>query len=393
MLDLLNQPRVAVGAPALVPNPTLNAAATVKAQEMCAADAATPSANPMQRYGGVTSAAVFELVGQATLDPNVTDVGQRESFAIRAISNGWNANPVVAEARWDTVGIGQASCGDQLMMAAVLRDSASMPATGRYVSSIYPWAQVTRTNGLVYGTANNYQGTPTNLLLDIYLPPAGPSAARPLVVLVHGGGFVNGSRNDVASDASLYAQAGFVVASIDYRLQPNSTPAQQLVAARNGIDDGMEAVRWLKASAVTYGIDPYRVVVIGSSAGGNIALGAALVDDPTPGGPLAGQSAVPTAAVSTGAHLNAALDLGLLTITAADAPVLMYHYTNDSTIGSTSDEAFRTCTAVRTGGVGCEFVVNPGSGHTVGVGPDDNDWQPTLGPFVWQRLSLAALPQ
>jgi len=392
MLDLVNQPRVAVGAPALVRDAYLDGAASAKAQEMCVAGTVATSSNPAQRYGGITSAAVYELVGAAPLDPSVTDPAQREVSATRTISNGWNADPVVGQPRWDSIGIGQAVCGDQLIMAAALRDAPSMPSSGRFVTSVYTAAQVTRTNGLLYGTANNYQGNPTSLLLDVYRPPVGPSASRPLVVLIHGGGFVNGSRNDMASDATLYAQAGFVVASIDYRLQPQSTSAQQLTAARNGIDDGMEAVRWLKASASTYGIDATRIVLVGSSAGGVIALGAALLDDPSPAGPLSAQSPVPSAAVSTGAHLTPANELGLLTIGAGDAPVLMYHYATDSVTGSTSDYAFQTCSAVRVGGDGCDFVINPGSGHTIGIGPDDNDWRPTLGPFVWQRLGLAALP-
>jgi len=393
MLDLINQPRVAVGAPALVRDTYLDEAAAAKAQEMCVAGTVAASSNPAQRYGGITSAAVYEVVGAAALDPSVTDPGQRKGSATRTISNGWNADPVVAQPRWDSIGIGQADCGDQLIMAAALRDAPSMPTSGRFVASVHAAGEVTRTNGLRYGTANNYQGNPTSLLLDVYRPPVGPSASRPLVVLIHGGGFVNGSRSDMASDAMLYAQAGFVVASIDYRLQPQSTSEQQLTAATNGIDDGMEAVRWLKASASTYGIDTTRVVLVGSSAGGVIALGAALLDDPTPAGPLSAQSPVPAAAVSTGAHLTPANDLGLLTIDAADAPVLMYHYPTDSVTGSTSDYAFQTCSVVRAGGGGCDFVINAGSGHTIGVGPDDNDWRPTLGPFVWQRLGLAALPQ
>ena len=393
MLDLVNHPRVAVGAPALVRDPYLDGAAAAKAQEMCVAGTVATSPNPAKRYGGITSAAVHELVGAAALDPSVTDPVQREVLATRAISSGWNADPVVAQPRWDSIGIGQSVCGDRLIMAAALRDAPSMRVSGRFVTSVYAVGEVTRTNGLVYGTAKNYQGKTTSLLLDVYRPPAGPSPSRPLVVLIHGGGFVNGSRSDMATDATLYAQAGFVVASIDYRLQPQSTSAQQLTAASNGIDDGMEAVRWLKASASTYGIDTTRIVLVGSSAGGVIALGAALLDDPTPAGPLSALSPVPAAAVSTGAHLTPANDLGLLTIGATDAPVLMYHNATDSVTGSTSDYAFQTCSAVRVGGGACDFVINPGSGHTIGIGPDDNDWRPTLGPFVWQRLRLAALPQ
>ena len=95
--------------------------------------------------------------------------------------------------------------------------------------------------------------------LDLYLPavPAG-APARPLVVWVHGGGWEAGSRRDFPG--RMLVARGFVVASIGYRLsQEAKYPAQ--------IEDVKAAVRWLRAHAAGYGIDPQRVGAWGRVGG------------------------------------------------------------------------------------------------------------------------------
>lgn len=123
----------------------------------------------------------------------------------------------------------------------------SIPANGRYVTAQYTAGQVQVLTGLEYGQALNHQGNPVTLLLDLYLPPAGPDPERPTIVMVHGGGFCCGSRSALAARAREYARRGFVAASIDYRVRPNDTPEEQLAAALDAIDDGMESIRWLKS--------------------------------------------------------------------------------------------------------------------------------------------------
>jgi acetyl esterase/lipase len=114
---------------------------------------------------------------------------------------------------------------------------------------------------LVYGTYPGPSG-PQNLLLDLYLPLTG-SAPHPLVIWVHGGGWSGGSRFPAPAHATNLCSLGYAVASIDYRLSGVAVwPAQ--------IQDCKGAIRWLRANAATWGIDPERFGVWGSSAGGHL---------------------------------------------------------------------------------------------------------------------------
>lgn len=138
-----------------------------------------------------------------------------------------------------------------------------------------------------------------------------------------------------------------------------------------------------------YDIDPTRIATVGYSAGGAISLGIAVATDLTPGGPLAAYS--PTvAAVSTGAQLTPGIDAGALTFEPTDAPVLMFHYETDASSG-TAVYAMRTCTAIRDGGSTCDFVLEPGEGHTTDLDPHPTRkwWNTELGPFIWTQLRLA----
>ena len=111
---------------------------------------------------------------------------------------------------------------------------------------------------LVYG-----QTTHKQLLADVYRPAKpGP---HPAVIYIHGGAWRRGARTDYA-DARLIpvAAQGYLVASISYRFSHETTwPAQALDAAC--------ALRWLADQADTLGVDPDRLGVWGSSAGGHLA--------------------------------------------------------------------------------------------------------------------------
>jgi acetyl esterase/lipase len=96
--------------------------------------------------------------------------------------------------------------------------------------------------------------------LDLYLPKEGRNL--PLIINIHGGAFRMGSKEDgVPLD---YLAGGYAVASIDYRLSQDAVwPAQ--------IEDCKAAVRWLRAHASAYGLDPSRFAAWGASAGGHLA--------------------------------------------------------------------------------------------------------------------------
>lgn len=106
------------------------------------------------------------------------------------------------------------------------------------------------------------------LQLDLYIPKkladAGFTNTTPGVVLVHCGGWQAGYRTHLTPMAIELAKAGYVAATITYRLAPEA----QYPAA---VNDVKAAIRWLRSNAADYGVDPARIAVGGSSAGGQIA--------------------------------------------------------------------------------------------------------------------------
>ncbi len=112
------------------------------------------------------------------------------------------------------------------------------------------------------------------LLMDAYLPPA-REAPRPAVILLHGGGWSSGSRSDMGVAAREFARAGYVAFSIDYR-HPDTVTPQNLWPAQ--LDDAQRAVRWVRAHAEEYGVDPERLASYGWSAGAHLAAMLAVRD-------------------------------------------------------------------------------------------------------------------
>jgi len=119
------------------------------------------------------------------------------------------------------------------------------------------------------------------LALDFYRPASSAAAAaaaarspRPCVVVIHGGSWVSGNRLDDGTKRWLndwLAGLGYAVASIDYRLSPEfQWPAQR--------DDLLAAVRFLREHAADLGIDGDRLVLLGRSAGAQMAIAAAYAE-------------------------------------------------------------------------------------------------------------------
>lgn len=96
--------------------------------------------------------------------------------------------------------------------------------------------------------------------LDLYLPASGTNL--PLIVWIHGGAWLGGSKDQCP--ALFLLNDGFAVASINYRLSQHAIFPGQL-------EDCKAAIRWLRAHAREYGIDPDRIGVWGASAGGHLA--------------------------------------------------------------------------------------------------------------------------
>jgi len=97
-------------------------------------------------------------------------------------------------------------------------------------------------------------------VLDLYLPQHA-STPCPLVIWIHGGGWSSGTKQDCPPRSLL--PFGYAAASLEYRLSQDAIfPAQ--------IEDCKAAIRWLRAQAGQYGIDPKRIGVWGGSAGGHL---------------------------------------------------------------------------------------------------------------------------
>lgn len=150
--------------------------------------------------------------------------------------------------------------------------TSDVPAlTDVYPDRVSTWpAGVTSLADVTYSTVPGFRP----LVIDIYMPPkkGGP---KPLVLYIHGGGWVAGHTRHSGALANFpavlakLASEGFVVASLEYRLSGEAGfPAQ--------LQDARAAIRFLKANAAKYGLDASRVGVWGGSAGGHLTALAAL---------------------------------------------------------------------------------------------------------------------
>jgi len=130
------------------------------------------------------------------------------------------------------------------------------------VTGLVP-ANISAERGLSYAPGDR------DALLDVYAPPEAPGPL-PVVVWVHGGGFISGSRSDLSGYLQILAARGFVTIGIDYTTAPEArfpTPVRQT----------NEALAYVRANAERFNIDPDRIFLAGDSAGAQIAAQAALV--------------------------------------------------------------------------------------------------------------------
>ena len=148
----------------------------------------------------------------------------------------------------------------------------------RYRDQVFSNVNVTR--DVQYGSAPDSGGNPVALKLDLYQPAGDTQTQRPVVLWVHGGSFCCGDKSagDVVDLASTFAKLGYVSASINYRLLATSpcsgsnVSANCITAAMAAQHDAQAAVRWFRANASTYGVDPTRIGIGGSSAGAVTAI-------------------------------------------------------------------------------------------------------------------------
>jgi len=158
--------------------------------------------------------------------------------------------------------------------ADTLREAATLPS-GYSVFSVetaergllksYPF--VTRLSNEIPAGIKDQRGLvyakygPREMHLDLFQP--GGKGPFPAVILVHGGAWITGNHTMENPFAIELARRGYVAATVEYRLSNEAKyPAQ--------IHDLKAAIRWLRANAARYHLDPNRIAAVGASAGGHL---------------------------------------------------------------------------------------------------------------------------
>jgi predicted esterase len=152
-------------------------------------------------------------------------------------------------------------------------------AVGRYEKDVF--AAVGKKT-VPYASNKGWNGENINLEANIYEPTDDTAALRPLIIFAHGGGFVRGKKEDMAFFCNQFSKKGYVTASIQYRLIPLdkltdiSNMKREIVKAMR---DFKAAIRYFRANAKTYKIDPNNIFIGGVSAGAITALHVGLLDE------------------------------------------------------------------------------------------------------------------
>ncbi len=252
------------------------------------------------------------------------------------------------------------------------------------------------------------------VLLDLHVPD-GPGPF-PAAILVHGGGFDGGSKSTNMRPAfEPLGSAGFAWFSIDYRMAPEFRFPE-------AAEDVTSAIRWVKANAAKYKVDPKRIVLIGESAGGFLVnyagthetadtRVAAVVD-------IYGPVDYARIAIERRDHperfnmesINRHMarggstrffsadqvdDAGLAKLKSVSPlfavhrgmpPFLCIHGTRDDQVPY--DQSISMCDAMKKVNAGCELITIDGGGHGMGgwKAPEMQHWKPEM--IAWLRKTL-----
>ncbi len=182
--------------------------------------------------------------------------------------------------------------------------------------------------------------------LDLAMPSKTSDKPRPAIVVIHGGGFVRGDkRSEQFLDLALtYANKGYVCVTVNYRLDATKLPC---------IEDVKCAVRWLRAHAEEYNIDPNRIGAYGNSAGAHLAtmLGVSHTEERLEGdGPWQDFSSAVQAVVSSATptlpRIRGEADFAVeliqpMSYVSADAPpMLLVHEESDPVVPVSQSDDF-----------------------------------------------------
>jgi acetyl esterase/lipase len=138
---------------------------------------------------------------------------------------------------------------------------------GRYFNGLWKENSSSKDDAKNFTTYTFARVDGKDLQLDVYSPTQNTANNGASLIVVHGGSWSGGERNDFPQWNGLFAAQGFTVFDIDYRLaQPNYLTATGDVKC---------AVKWVKENAAKFKISPDQIALIGRSAGGHLALLAA----------------------------------------------------------------------------------------------------------------------
>ena len=251
-----------------------------------------------------------------------------------------------------------------LLLAAALISGCTVPeppgaAPLRYRDQVFN--NVTVTKNLQYGSGPSSQGPPVPLMLDMYRPTGDTQTSRPALVWVHGGSFTGGDKTDTVpvDVANTFAKLGYVVVSINYRLLGSdcvANPSGCTLAAIEAKRDAQAAVRWLRANAGTYGIDPTRIGIGGESAGAITATLAGLFSEDVGSSGNPGWPSTVRGFVSVSGGVPTA---GLASV--GDAPGLFFHGSADNIVPPSW--SVNTAVAMLNAGVAAWLEIQDGAGH------------------------------
>jgi predicted esterase len=170
-----------------------------------------------------------------------------------------------------------------LLIAGVL--GTSLFAKGQNIKyKDLVFANITKTNDLSYSPGDSSKEKKAHLF-DLYQPAGDKSTGRPLIILMHGGGFKFESKEakDIRLWSKTFAQRGYVCAAINYTLSkkfPVFNFDELKRSCYYAVLDTKQAVVYFKEHCKEYNIDPDKIILAGNSAGGMIALDAAYSTNP-----------------------------------------------------------------------------------------------------------------
>jgi acetyl esterase/lipase len=147
--------------------------------------------------------------------------------------------------------------GVALLLAGPTEANAQLGETSSFLAHVSNQYRVIP--NVTYHVASNQENK-----LDLYVP-RGVTGPTPVLMYIHGGGWVGGTKESSVLRILPYLEMGWAVANVEYRLGA-------VARAPAAVEDGLCALRWVIRNAGQYNLDTSRIVTTGNSAGGHLAL-------------------------------------------------------------------------------------------------------------------------